>query len=77
MLHLIANSFTSMVGILTAWWSVLTTGQSNKWICNIEVATWFLMLISETTIHNKRFDEEAITILSSFWIWILMSWDLR
>ena len=70
--HQIANNLALVVVILTALWIVLMTGLLCEWICNIEVATWFLMLASETTIEEEGFDDTLNVMLSRFFMWFLM-----
>ena len=53
MLHWIAKSMASAVVILITLYKVLTTGLLKEWMCKMEVATWFLMLVSDTTIVEK------------------------
>ena len=52
MLHLIAKISASVDIIFIAWWTVLIICLSWTWICDIDVATWFLILASDTTIAD-------------------------
>ena len=65
--HLIANSFTSVLVMKAAWWTVLTKGWLRMWICKIEVAISFLMLASETTIAVWGDVDTWIVMLSNCW----------
>ena len=71
-LHQIANNLASVVVTLTAWWIVLMMGLSCTWIYDIEVATWFLMLMSEMTIEEERLDDALKMMLLRFLMWFLM-----
>jgi len=44
-LYLIANNLASMLVTFTTWYIVLTTGLLRIWICMIEVAMSFLILV--------------------------------
>ena len=68
----IVNNSASVVVILTALWIVLITGLLCKWICDIEVAIWFLMLALETIIEEEVFDDALNVMLLRFFIWFLM-----
>ena len=61
--HLIAKSSTSVLVTKATWWTVLTRGWSHMWMCEIEVAISFLMLVSETTI--TVWGVEAWIVMSS------------
>ena len=58
-----ANNSASVVVTLTTLWIVLMTGLLCKWMCNIDVATWFLMLVLDTTIKEEGFDD-ALNVMS-------------
>lgn len=62
--HQITNNLALVAVILTALWIVLMIGLLCEWICDIKVATWFLILVSETTIEEKEFDN-ALNVISS------------
>ena len=49
-LHLMAKSSTSVLVTKAAWWTVLIKGWSCMWMCETNVAMFFLMLVSVTTI---------------------------
>ena len=66
MLHWIANNLTSVIVILTALWMVLMTGLLKEWIWEIDVATWFLILVSNTTVVEEGLDNALNTISSKF-----------
>ena len=72
MLHQIAKSSASAVVILIALCKVLTTGLLKEWICKMEVATWFLMLASDTTIVEKELEHILNVTSSKFFICFLM-----
>ena len=72
MLHQIAKSSASAVVILIALCKVLTTGLLKEWICEMEVATWFLMLASDTTIVEKELEHILNVTSSKFFICFLM-----
>ena len=72
MLHQIAKSSASAVVILIALCKVLTTGMLKEWICTMEVATWFLMLASDTTIVEKELEHILNVTSSKFFICFLM-----
>ena len=73
-LHLIAKSLASIVVIFTIWWIVLMISLLCKWICNIEIATLFLMLASERTIEEWELLEALMAMLSRLCIWFLILW---
>jgi len=50
---------------------VLMTGLLKEWMWEIDVVTWFLMLVSDTTIVEVGLDEALSTISSSFSICFL------
>ena len=70
--HCIANNLALVVVILTAQWIVLITDLSCEWIYNIEVATWFLMLVSEMIIGEEGLDNTLKVMLLRFLMWFLM-----
>ena len=43
--HLFVKSLASVVVTLTTWWTILVTGLLCEWMCAIEVATLFLILV--------------------------------
>ena len=61
--HYITNNSALVVMTLTAQWIVLMTDLLCKWIYNIEVVTWFLMLASEMTMEEERLDN-ALNIMT-------------
>jgi len=67
MLHLMANNLASVLVTLTAWWIVFVKGLSTLWICTMEVATLFLMLVSEAIRATEGDEEDSIVNLSSSW----------
>ena len=42
----------------------MTIGLLKKWMCEMEVATWFLILASDTTMDEKEL-EDALSVISS------------
>ena len=48
------------------------TGLSYEWMCDIDVVTWFLILVSDTTMEEEGFDDTLNIILSRFFIWFLI-----
>jgi len=48
-LHLITNNLASVDEILAAWCIVLITRLLYEWTYDINMATWFLMLVSNIT----------------------------
>ena len=70
--YCIANNSASVVMTLTTQWIVLMTNLSCKWIYDIEVATWFLMLASEMTMEEKGLDNVLKVMLLRFLMWFLM-----
>ena len=73
-LDLMANNLALVVITLTAWWIILIIGLLYEWMCDIEVATWFLILVSEITTEEKGLEETLKVILLRFLIWFLMFW---
>ena len=67
-----ANNSASVVVILTALWIILMTSLSYEWMCEIDVATWFLILVSDTTMEEKEFDNALNTISSNFSMCLLV-----
>jgi len=65
MLYLIAKSLASILVMLVAWWSVFMIGLSQTWMCAIDIATLFLMLVSVMTRVEDRLFEDSRVILSS------------
>ena len=68
------KSLGSVVVILTAWWIVLITGLSCEWMCNIEIATLFLTLVSDITMEEWGSEDTLIVMLSRLQRWFLISW---
>ena len=66
MLHLIANSSTSVFVIRTAWWIVFVRGLLYVCMCTIDVATLFLMLVSKAMMATEEDEEDSKTISSSW-----------
>ena len=62
--HQMANNSASVVVTLTALWIVLMTGLSYEWMCKIDVAMWFLILVSDTIMEEEEFDD-ALNAISS------------
>ena len=60
-----ANSSASVVNTLTILCIVLVTGLLCKWMCEMDVATWFLILVSEMTIAKDVLDNALSVMLSS------------
>ena len=69
--HLIADNSASIEVMLTAWWSVLITGLLWTWTCKIDVATWFLILASDTMSAIVESIEDLMAMLLSEQIWAL------
>ena len=63
-LQWMTKSSASAVVILIALCKVLTIGLVKKWMCKMEVVTWFLILASNTTM-DKKGSEDALSIISS------------
>ena len=61
----IANSLALVEVILTTWWIILMISLLYKWICDIDIATWFLILVSEMTIEEAKLDDALRVILLS------------
>ena len=59
-----AKSSALAVVILVALCKVLTIALLKEWICEMEVATWFLILASNTTMDEKG-SEDALSMVSS------------
>ena len=78
-LHYMANSSALVVVILIALCSVLTTGLLKKWICEIKVVMWFLILVSDTMIVDKGLDDalSAISFNFSICFLILEEWKWK
>jgi len=64
MLHLIVNSSVSVDMILIAWWIVFMMGQSRQWMCVIDIATQFLIIMSVTIRAIEKSSKEVRVILS-------------
>ena len=71
MLYQIANNLASVVVTLIALCMVLTTGLLKEWIWEIDVAMWFLILVSDTMIVKVGLDKALSAILSNFLICFL------
>ena len=69
--HQIAKSSASAVVILITLCKVLTTGLSKEWMCEIEVVTWFLMLVSDITIVEEGLEDTLNMTSSKFFICFL------
>jgi len=72
MLHWIANNSALVVVMLIALCIVLMTGLLKEWMWEIDVAMWFLILASDTTIVEIGLDKALSTISSSFLICFLI-----
>jgi len=70
--HQIANSSVSVVVILTALWIILIMDLLCEWICDIDMATWFLMLVLDTTIEDEEFDNALNMMSLRFLMWFLI-----
>lgn len=46
-------------------------GLSCKWICDIDMTTWFLMLVLDTTIEDEVFDDALNVMSLRFLMWFL------
>jgi len=64
MLYLIVNSSVSVDMILIAWWIVFMMGQSRQWMCVIDIATQFLIIMSVTIRAIEKSSKEVRVILS-------------
>ena len=65
MLHLMANSSTSMLVTNVAWYTIFMIGRLATWMCDIEVAMLFLMLASVMMRAVWGDEELRRTMLSS------------
>ena len=65
--HLIAKSSTSVVVTKTVWCNALINSWLAMYICEIDIAMSFLMLVSDTTMAVKLDEDTSRTILSSCW----------
>ena len=63
--HLIANNSTSELITKEAWWMVLMRGRLTEWICAMDVAISFLMLVLVMTKAVFGIEEFRRTISSS------------
>jgi len=72
--HLIVKSSASVLVTFRVWWRVFVIGLSRMWICEIEVATLFLMLASVIMSAEEGESEDSRANLSSYWMWDLMFW---
>ena len=59
-----AKSSASAVVILIALCKVLMISLLKKWMCEMEVVTWFLILTSDMTM-DKKGSEDALSMISS------------
>jgi len=67
-----ANSLASVVVTLTVLWIVLMTGLLCEWIYTIDMATWFLILASDTTIEDEGLEDTLNVMSSRFLMWFLI-----
>ena len=74
--HLIAKSSASIDVTLTTWCIVFMTGLLWLWMWDIDVATWFLMLASDTTTTDWGSDDAWMVVLSRYRKWLLILWLL-
>ena len=74
--YLIAKSSALVLVMWTMWWTVLVIGLSWMCICDINVATSFLILVSMTTMVVEEELDASMTILSSWWAQALLSFCL-
>ena len=74
--YLIANSSAAVLVMRTTWWIVFVRGLLYVYMCTIDIAILFLMLISEAIIVTEKDEEDSKTISSSWWIWDLLSFSL-
>ena len=72
-LYQIAKSSVLAVVMLIALCRVLMTDLSKEWMRKIDVATWFLILASDTTMVKKGSEDALSMISSNFLKWFLMS----
>ena len=70
-LHWIVNNPASVVVMLIALCIVLTIGLLKGWMWEINVATWFLILASDTTIVKEGLDDVLSAMSSNFSIYFL------
>jgi len=70
-LHWIVNNSALVVVTLITLCIVLTIGLLKGWMWEINVAIWFLILASDTTIVKEGLDDVLSTILSNFSIYFL------
>jgi len=70
--HWIVNNLAAVVVTLIALCMVLMIGLLKKWIWEINVAMWFMILASDTMIVEEGLDEALSAILSNFLIWFLL-----
>ena len=70
--HLIVKSLAFVEVMLTVWWRVLITRLLWIWMWATEVATWFLMLVSDITIAIFESANAWSIRLSSFWIYTFL-----
>ena len=67
-LHLMAKSSISVLVTWTAWWMVFVMGLLWVYVCDIDVAISFLILVSVTIMAVKGEFDNLMTILSSCWV---------
>jgi len=72
MLYLIANNSASVDVILTAWWIVLAMILLLKYMCDIEVAQLFLMLVSVIMTTMFGSEKKFLKTLSRFQTWAFL-----
>ena len=70
--HLIANNSASVVVTKDAWWTDLVSSWFAEWICEIDVAMLFLMLVLVITMAEWGDEEFCKTISSSSWARVLL-----
>jgi len=71
-LHRIARSLASVGVTFMAWCSILITGLSYMWICEMDIATLFLMLASDMTRDMEESDDALRVRSLRIWMWFLM-----
>ena len=69
--HLMVKISASVLVMFTAWCRVLVIDLLWMWVCEMEVAILFLMLVSVMTRACEGILKDLITKLSSCWIWAL------
>ena len=73
-LHLIVNNLVSVIITFTVWWRVLITILLWIWMWEINIATLFLMLVSDTTraIIGSKENLRVISLRKQIWDLILL-----